>query len=148
VTHDRLMVAAGVVRAVAAACWLLLAAACSDVVNAGTVLSAQTVDAADLAPAADQSRTLEEICTSTGGHVEVRTCCGTSDFDRLCWNDTCCGVGAPGGVMKDVHLCVCPQLSCFSRTPPLPGFRAGCNYEEMSNPRPDGATDGAARDGR
>jgi hypothetical protein len=132
--------------AMAAASLLLYAAGCTDVVNAGTVIRAQTVDAGDTSPPADGSRTLEEICTSTGGHVEVRGCCGNNDFAPLCWNDSCCGLAAPGGVMKDVRLCICPQRLCFSPTPPLPGFNAGCNYQEMSSPRSDGATDGAARD--
>jgi hypothetical protein len=135
-----------IARAALAGRLLLYAAGCTDVVNAGTVINAQTIDAADTAPPADGARPLEEICTSTGGHVEVRSCCGHDDFAPLCWNDSCCGIGAPGGVMKEVRACVCPQRFCFSPTP-SPGFHAGCNYQEMSSSRADGATDGTARDG-
>lgn len=138
-------VTTAVARAAAAAL-LLAAAGCTDVVNAGKIVAPQTVDAADTAsPPVDGAKTVEEICTSTGGHVEVHACCNTADFAPLCFHGLCCDVGAPVP-LQDVKLCVCPVHYCFSPTARGPGTRAGCYPEVMSTDPPDGSMSAGSMD--
>ncbi|HET6284527.1 MAG TPA: hypothetical protein VFH73_26460 [Polyangia bacterium] len=120
------------------ACFAAATAGCTNVVDAGTVVTTpQTFDASS-----DPVRlTPEELCTRTGGTVETRMCCGgTGDFPRMCWDQSCsCNVGTPNVTMGMARLCICPRNKCFM--PISDGVMStldkGCNAQVMGTPPPD-----------
>jgi hypothetical protein len=108
------------------ACFTASAGGCTNVVNAGTVVaSPQALDASsDPLRAPDRSLSPEELCTTTGGKIETRTCCdSTKDFASFCWNSSCfpC-VMEPSQPTRMARLCICPMTECFTVT----AFPMGC----------------------
>lgn len=68
----------------------------------------------------------EDLCTTTGGTVDVTSCCGTaSDFPNLCGDANICPC-PPGGNASNKTVCSCPEGSCFHDI-------AGCVTDETAS---------------
>lgn len=90
---------------------------CTNVIDAGTVISSpQVADASsDSVYRPDGPLTPDQLCARTGGRIETRSCCSTTtDFSFFCSNGACtCNLGAPNVGTRTARLCICPDNECF-----------------------------------